>query len=147
MFISLFWQELLKLKGTTLSMSTAYHPQSNGQSEVHSHCLEYYMHCFTVDNPKLWAKFLPLVKWSYNTSWHSSIKITPFEAVYGCPPPSMLDYVQGSLVVVLVDELLANRTHILSQLHANMQKAQLHIKNQADAHGYDISYTLVIGYL
>jgi len=58
-FTSQFWQHLFKLSGTSLSMSTAYHLQSDGQTEALNKCLELYLRCFTHDNPKEWAKLLP----------------------------------------------------------------------------------------
>lgn len=58
-FTSAFWSHLFKLQGTTLNMSSAYHPQSDGQSEVLNKCLELYLRCFVFDNPKTWITFLP----------------------------------------------------------------------------------------
>ena len=58
-FMSQFWQQLFKMQGTTLSMSSAYHPQSDGQSEVVNKTLEMYLRCFCFDNPKSWLKMLP----------------------------------------------------------------------------------------
>lgn len=50
-FTSAFWQQLFKLSGTTLAMSTAYHPQSDGQTEAVNKCLELYLRCFTGQEP------------------------------------------------------------------------------------------------
>lgn len=77
-FTSSFWQHLLKLSGFKLNLSTAYHPQSDGQSEVVNKCLEMYLRCFTYENPKAWLKFLPWTEFWYNTSYHHSTKMTPF---------------------------------------------------------------------
>jgi hypothetical protein len=57
-FTSAFWKQLFKLQGTTLAMSTSYHPQMDGQSEAINKCLEMYLRCFTFDNPKGWYKIL-----------------------------------------------------------------------------------------
>jgi len=57
-FISQFWKQLFKLSGTSLAMSSAYHPQSDDQSEAFNRCLEMYLQCFVYDNPKSWLKLL-----------------------------------------------------------------------------------------
>ena len=77
-------------------MSTAYQPQTDGQTEVTNKTLEGYLRCYVSDNPKGWANWLALTKYCYNTSYHSSTKTTPFEATYGYPPPSLTDYILGS---------------------------------------------------
>ena len=77
-------------------------------------CLEDYLRCFTAEQPKTWVKFLHWAEWSYNTSWQSSIEMTPFQDVYGRAPPSLQDYSVGSSIVAFVDELLASRDEVLA---------------------------------
>jgi hypothetical protein len=62
-FISNFWQELFKIQGTQLHLSTSYHPQTDVQTEVVNKCLETYLRCFTSKNQNQWAQWLPLVEW------------------------------------------------------------------------------------
>ncbi|GJU47958.1 putative reverse transcriptase domain-containing protein [Tanacetum coccineum] len=83
-FTSHFWQSLQKALGTQLDMSTTYHPQTDGQSERTIQTLEDMLRACVLDFGKGWDRHLPLVKFSYNNSYHTSIKAAPFEALYGC---------------------------------------------------------------
>ncbi|GKA03646.1 putative reverse transcriptase domain-containing protein, partial [Tanacetum coccineum] len=64
-------------------MSTAYHPETDGQSERTIQTLEDMLRACVIDFGKGWVNHLPLVEFSYNNSYHASIKATPFEALYG----------------------------------------------------------------
>ena len=86
-FTSMFWKDLLSLLGIEQCLSTAYHLQSDGRTEIVNKSLENYLRCMCGDCPKQWFKWLSLAEWWYNSSYHSSIKTTPFYAVYGQPPP------------------------------------------------------------
>lgn len=89
-FLSNFWSELFKLEGSALHKNTAYHPQTDGQTEVVNRCLETYLHCFSSRRPSSWAQWLPWAEFWYNSSFHSSINNSPFFAVYGRSPPKLL---------------------------------------------------------
>ncbi|GKD48655.1 putative reverse transcriptase domain-containing protein [Tanacetum coccineum] len=82
-FTSQFWQSLNKALGTQLDMSKAYHPQTNGQSERTIQTLKDMLRACVIDFGKDWDRHLPLVEFSYNNSYHTSIKVAPFEALYG----------------------------------------------------------------
>nr|GFA15329.1 reverse transcriptase domain-containing protein [Tanacetum cinerariifolium] len=82
-FKSLFWQALHKALGTRLDMSMAYHPETNGQSERMIQTLEDMLRACVIDFRKSWDRHLPLVEFSNNNSYHTSIKAAPFEALYG----------------------------------------------------------------
>ncbi|GJU43316.1 putative reverse transcriptase domain-containing protein [Tanacetum coccineum] len=82
-FASNFWRSLQKALGTNLDMSTAYHPQTNGKSERTIQTLEDMLRGCAIDFGKGWVNHLPLVKFSYNNSYHASIKAAQFEALYG----------------------------------------------------------------
>ncbi|GJZ55332.1 putative reverse transcriptase domain-containing protein [Tanacetum coccineum] len=82
-FASNFWRSLQKALGTNLDMSTAYHPQTNGQSKRTIQTLEDMLRACVIDFGNGWVKHLPLVEYSYNNSYHASIKAALFEALYG----------------------------------------------------------------
>ncbi|GJX40628.1 putative reverse transcriptase domain-containing protein [Tanacetum coccineum] len=82
-FTSHFWKSLNKSLGTRLDISTAYHPETDGQSERTIHTLEDMLRACVLDFGKGWDRHLPLVEFSYNNSYHISIKAAPFEALYG----------------------------------------------------------------
>ncbi|GKE55724.1 putative reverse transcriptase domain-containing protein, partial [Tanacetum coccineum] len=82
-FTSHLWQALQKALGTKLNMSTAYHPETDGQSERTIQTLEDMLRACVMDFGGSWDTHLPLVEFSYNNSYHTSVKCTPFEALYG----------------------------------------------------------------
>jgi hypothetical protein len=105
-FTNNFWQELFRLQGTQLHLNTTYHPQTDGQTEVVNKCLETYLWCFSSDRQNQWAQWLPLVEWWYNTSYHTTTRMTPFEEVYGKNPSSVLSYMPGVSKVQEVEKNL-----------------------------------------
>ncbi|GKB08294.1 putative reverse transcriptase domain-containing protein [Tanacetum coccineum] len=82
-FTSNFWRSFQKALGTDISMSTAYHPETDGQSERTIQTLEDMLRACVIDFGKGWVKHLPLAEFSYNNSYHASIKAAPYEALYG----------------------------------------------------------------
>ncbi|GKA10759.1 putative reverse transcriptase domain-containing protein [Tanacetum coccineum] len=82
-FTSRFWQSLQSALGTQLDMSTAYHSETDRQSERTIQTLEDMLQACVIDFGKGWERHLQLVEFSYNNSYHASIKAAPFEALYG----------------------------------------------------------------
>lgn len=85
-FTSTLWQELFNLTGTELRMSSAYHPQSDGQTERVNQSVEAYLHCFIQACPTKWSQWLASAEFWYNTNYHSSLNKSPFEVLYGHEP-------------------------------------------------------------
>ncbi|GJR41677.1 putative reverse transcriptase domain-containing protein [Tanacetum coccineum] len=81
-FTSRFWRSLQKSLGMNLDMSTAYHPETDGQSERMIQTLEDMLRACVIDFGSGWDKHLPLAEFSYNNSYHASIKAAPFEDLY-----------------------------------------------------------------
>ena len=80
-FTSRFWDRLHKAMGTKLNFSTAYHPQTDGQSERTIQTLEDMLRACVLDMEGDWERFLPLVEFAYNNSYQATIQMAPFEAL------------------------------------------------------------------
>jgi hypothetical protein len=131
-FTSALWQDLFKSLGVKLHFSTSYHSQTDGQTERVNQCLENYLRNMAFLQPKKWHHWLALAEWWYNTSFHTSLKMSPFQALYGRAPPMI-----AKLLIPADDSdhsLLPNSTTeaISLQIKANLQKAQETMKLQAD---------------
>jgi hypothetical protein len=116
MFTSHFWKELFRATGIDLLMSSAYHPQTDGQTEIMNKGLEGYLRSFSSDRPRDWMLWISLAEWAYNTSMHTSTKLSQFEAVYGYPPPRMMQFEPGTTKVQAVENELKSKEFILKLL-------------------------------
>ncbi|GJS78375.1 putative reverse transcriptase domain-containing protein [Tanacetum coccineum] len=122
-FTSRFWQSMQEALGTRLDMSTAYHPQTDGQSERTIQTLEDMLRACVLDFRGSWDVHLPLVEFSYNNSYHSSVRCAPFEALYGrkCRSPIMWAEVgEGQLIG---PELVQETTEKISQIKDRLKAA------------------------
>ncbi|CAL9248404.1 unnamed protein product, partial [Arabidopsis halleri] len=133
-FLSDVWTELFRVNGVDLRFSTAYHPQTDGQTEATNKTLETYLRCMTSDAPSTWSKWLPLAEWWYNTTFHSAIKSTPFEIIYGQPPPLHLPYLPGESSSKVIDRSLQKREELITMLKFHMLRAQNRMKQSTDSH-------------
>ncbi|GJX50053.1 putative reverse transcriptase domain-containing protein [Tanacetum coccineum] len=92
-FTSNFWRSFQKALGTDISMSTTYHPETDGQSKRTIQTLEDMLRACVIDFGKGWVKHLPLVEFSYNNSYHASIKAAPYEALMQADQDRQKSYV------------------------------------------------------
>ncbi|CAL1360997.1 unnamed protein product [Linum trigynum] len=113
LFLGKLWKEVFALAQTELRMSSGYHPQLDGQTEVVNKHLEQYLRCFAHQQPRSWLAMLPWEELWYTTTYNRSIQMTPFEALYGCAPPTLVRYQSGSSSVDAVDRWLAVRDEVL----------------------------------
>ena len=104
-------------------MSTAYHPQTDGQTMVVNRSLEQYLRAFSYDKPTKWVAWLTMAEFWFNTNFHTATKFTPFEALYGFPPPRMVDYIPRTTRVEVVDTYLSHRVEVLKLLEQNLHVA------------------------
>ncbi|GJV55494.1 putative reverse transcriptase domain-containing protein [Tanacetum coccineum] len=109
-FASNFWRSLQNALGTNLDMSTAYHPQTDGQSERTIQTLEDMLCACVIDFGKGWVNHLPLVEFSYNHSYYAIIKAAPFEALYGRKCRSPVCWTKLGEAQILDPELIQETT-------------------------------------
>ncbi|GJX55441.1 putative reverse transcriptase domain-containing protein [Tanacetum coccineum] len=118
--------------GTNLDMSTAYHPQTDGQSERTIQTLEDMLRACAIDFGKGWVNLLPLVEFSYNNSYHASIKAAPFEALYSRKCRSPVCWTEVGEAQILGPELIQETTEKIIQIKQRMQAARDRQKSYAD---------------
>ena len=116
-FTSQLWKELFRLSGTKLTFTTAYHPQADGQTEVVNRTLEMYLRCLTGETPNKWTEWLAWAEYSYNTSFHTALRATPFEIVYGRSPLKLVGYIPGHSKFQAIDHALQERDQMLAHFH------------------------------
>ncbi|GJT98649.1 putative reverse transcriptase domain-containing protein [Tanacetum coccineum] len=131
-FASRFWRSLQGALGTQLDMSTAYHPQTDGQSERTIQTLEDMLRACVIDFGGSWDRHLPLVEFSYNNSYHASIKAAPFEALYGrkCRSPVCWSEVGDSQLTG--PEMIRETTEKIVQIKNRLLTARSRQKSYAD---------------
>ncbi|KAJ9547437.1 hypothetical protein OSB04_019980 [Centaurea solstitialis] len=86
--------------------------------------LETYLRCFTSALPKEWVKWLPWAEYWYNTSYHSTIRLTPFKVLYSRDLPRLLSYDRGTALTFEVDRYLQDRDRVLEELRGQFLRAQ-----------------------
>ncbi|GJR77147.1 putative reverse transcriptase domain-containing protein [Tanacetum coccineum] len=131
-FTSHFWKSLHKALGTRLDMSTAYHPETDGQSERTIQTLEDMLRACVLDFGKGWDKHLPLVEFSYNNSYHTSIKAALFEALYGRKCRSPICWAEVGDSQLTGPEIIHETTERIVQIKSHIQAARDRQKSYAD---------------
>ena len=131
-FTSKFWRNLLQSMGIELHYSTAYHPQTDGQSERVNQCLEQYLRCAVQDNPRHWRRWLSMAEFWYNSSFHTALQCSPFQALYHIAPnfggmPNLTVSNDSPAASVVID--YKAQTELL---RAQLIRAQQRMKSYAD---------------
>ena len=103
-FMTHFWKSFQKAMGTQLTMSTAFHPQTDGQSERTIQVLEDMLRACFLNHKGSWEKHLPLVEFPYNNSYQASIQMASYEALYGRPYRSQICWTEvGEIFITGLD--------------------------------------------
>ncbi|GJZ70432.1 putative reverse transcriptase domain-containing protein [Tanacetum coccineum] len=131
-FTSRCWQTMQKALGTRVDMSTAYHPQMDKQSEHTIQTLEDMLRACVIDFGGSWDVHLPLAEFSYNNSYHSSIRCAPFEALYGrkCRSPVLWAEIRESSLIG--PELVQETTDKVALIKEKLKAARDRQKSYAD---------------
>ncbi|GKA74660.1 hypothetical protein Tco_0780962 [Tanacetum coccineum] len=131
-FTSRVWQSLHEALGTQLNLSTAYHPQTDGQSERTIQTLEDMLRACVIDFGNGWDRHLPLVEFSYNNSYHTSIKAAPFEALYGRKCRSPVCWAEVGEAQLTGPAIIHETTEKIFKIRDRMQAARDRQKSYAD---------------
>nr|GEX41377.1 putative reverse transcriptase domain-containing protein [Tanacetum cinerariifolium] len=123
--LHIFWRSLNKALGTRLDMSIAYHPETDGQSKRTIQTLEDMLRACVLDFGKGWDKHLPLVEFSYNNNYHTSIKAASFEALYGRKCRSPICWAEVGDRQLTGPEIIHETTEKIVQIKSRIQAAMI----------------------
>jgi hypothetical protein len=146
-FVGSFWSSLWALMDTKLKKSTAFHPQTDGQTEVVNHTVVHLLHAYCSKHPKLWDEHLHYIQHAYNRAKHSSTQTSPFEACFGYLPKSPLDFIFGKDIAVdgqydidRAEKFIEQIQSIHQVVQEQLEKSQAKYKTRHDKHRVDHSF-------
>jgi hypothetical protein len=131
-FVARFWEQLHDSLGTKLIRSSAYHPQTDGQTERVNQILEGMLRASMIYYDKNWDKCLSLAKFSYNNSYQASLKMAPFEAFYGRRCRTPLNWSQVGEREIFGPKLVTEAEEKVKIIKSNLEAAQATQKSYHD---------------
>jgi transposase InsO family protein len=131
-FIARFWEQLQHTLGTKLIQNSVYHPQTDGQTERVNQILEVMLTACVLQYNKSWDKCLLLAEFSYNNSYQASIKMAPFEALYGRQCRTPLSWSQTGERKIFGPDLVTEAEEEVKTIQSNLKAAQARQKSCAD---------------
>ena len=139
-FVSQFWKKLHMAMGTNLNFSTAFHPQTDGQSERTIQILEDMLRVCAIDFRGSWEEHLPLVEFAYNNSYQASTQMAPYEALYGrkCRSPICWDDIGERKM--LGPEIVQHTVDKIQLIRERLRSAQSRQKSYADTRRRKLEY-------
>ena len=126
--------------GTRLMMSTAFHPQTDGQSERTIQVLEDMLRAFVLDHKGSWVEHFSLLEFTYNNSYQESIQMAPYEALYGRPCKSPLCWTEVGESSITVPDLIRDTSEKVSLIRQRLLTAQSRHKGYADVRRRPIEF-------
>jgi hypothetical protein len=139
-FTSHFWQQLHESLGTHLNFSSAYHPQTDGQTERTNQILEDMLRACALQNQSGWYKRLPYAEFSYNNSYQASLKMSPFHALYGRSCRTPLQWDQPGEKQVFGPDILLEAEENIKMVRENLKIAQSRQRSYADTRRRELSF-------
>ncbi|KAG8474923.1 hypothetical protein CXB51_031618 [Gossypium anomalum] len=139
-FTSRFWKKLQEALGTKLHFSTAFHPQTDGQSERIIQILEDMLRCCVLEFGGSWEWYLPLIEFAYNNSFQSSIKMAPYEALYGRKCRTPLFWTELGENKIFGVDLIKDAEQKVKIIRESLKAASDRQKSYADLKRRDIEY-------
>jgi len=131
-FVLRFWKSLNEAMGTELLLSSAYHPQTGGQTERVNQILEDMLRACVLTYGKKWETFLPFAEFSYNNSYQASIKMSPFEALYGRRCRTPLNWSESGERPFFGPDLVNEAEAKVRKIQEHLRVAQSRQKSYAD---------------
>lgn len=141
-FTSEFWTSLQHGLGAQLNFSSAYHLETDGQTERVNQVLEDMLRMYVMDRQTFWEDYLYLVEFAYNNGYHSSIGMAPFQALYGRPYHTPLSWDNLEDRVLLGPEMLRDMEQQVMCIREHVSTAQDRQKKYADAHRTDKQFAV-----
>ena len=141
-FTSRFWKSLHELMGTQLKFSTAFHPQTDGQTERVNQVVEDMLRMCVLDFGKGWDRYLALIEFAYNNSYQASIQMAPYEALYGrkCRTPLNWDEVgERQMIGPDIVQKTADQVKIIRERLLTAQSRQ---KSYADQRRWELNFSM-----
>jgi hypothetical protein len=139
-FTSHFLQQLHEALGTHLKFSSAYHPQTDGQTERTNQILEEMLRACDLQDKIGWDKRLPYAEFSYNNSYQASLKMSPFEALYGRNCRTPLHWDQPGERQVFGPDILLEAKENIRMVWENLKAAQSRQRSYADIRRGELSF-------
>jgi hypothetical protein len=135
-----FWERLHETLDTQLRFSSAYHPQTDGQTERVNQILEDMLRACALQYGRSWNQSLLYAEFSYNNSYQESLKMTPFEMLYGCRCRTPLFWSEAREQKVFGPDILQEAEKQVCMVRENLRVAQSRQKSYADHRRRDLSF-------
>jgi hypothetical protein len=141
-FTSRFWRSLHQDLGTKLAFSTAYHPQTDGQTERVNQILEDMLRACVLAYGAKWEDCLPFAEFSYNNSYQASLQMAPFEALYGRKYRTPLNWSETGDSTIFGPDILQEAEEKVRMIRDYLKAAQSRQKSYADKRRRELTFKI-----